>query len=229
VLHRALQQAVRWRLLSVNVADLVDPPRRQPPEMQALSPQEARQVLEAARDEELEALWVLALTAGLRQGELLALQWRDVDLEGGSLRVVASMVRMPGQEPVRSEPKTARSRRQVWLSDGASAALRRHRQARPSIGYVFAREDGRPLSTTTVWKHWQRLLRRAGVRPIRFHDSRHTAATLLLGRGVHPKIVSEMLGHATVAITLDVYSHATPAMSREAARAMDDLFTAESQ
>lgn len=165
----------------------------------------------------------MALTAGLRQGELLALRWADVDLERASLRVVASMIRIVGQEPQLGEPKSHRSRRQVELSAGALDALRRHRTANPSIGFVFARADGRPLPVTTTWKRWRRLLAAAGVRPIRFHDARHTAATLLLGRGVHRKVVSEMLGHSTVAITLDVYSHVTPAMHREAARVMDDL------
>lgn len=226
VLHRALEQALRWRLLPVNVADLVDPPRRTPHEMDAFSPEEARQVLAAAAGDDLEALWVLALTAGLRQGELLALRWADVDLERGSLRVVASMVRIAGQEPQLAEPKSKRSRRQVELSAGAVEALRRHREAQRVanlVGYVFTRADGRPLSVTTLWKRWQALLARAQVRRIRFHDARHTAATLLLSRGVHPKLVSEMLGHSTVAITLDVYSHVTPAMHREAARVMDEV------
>ena len=223
VLHRALEQAVRWRLVNVNVAHLIDPPRVQPKEMQAFSADEARQVLAAARGDDLEALWWLALTAGLRQGELLALRWADVDVERGSVRIVASMVRIAGQPPQLGEPKSRRSRRQVELSAGALDALRRHRTANPSIGYVFARTDGRPLSVTTTWKRWRRLLAAAGVRAIRFHDARHTAATLLLSRGVHPKVVSEMLGHSTVAITLDVYSHVTPAMHREAARVMDEV------
>jgi integrase len=93
-------------------------------------------------------------------------------------------------------------------------------------GFVFARPDGRSLSVTTLWKRWQRLQQVAGIEhPVRFHDARHTTATLLLGQGVHPKVVSDMLGHSTVAITLDVYSHVTPAMHREAARVMDDLFS----
>ena len=172
--------------------------------MQALSPDEARQVLATAKGDDLEALWWLALTAGLRQGELLALRWPDVDLDQASLRVVASLVRVAGQEPRLEEPKSRRSRRQVELSAGAIQALRRHRQTSPSIGFVFARTDGRPLSVTTTWKRWRPLLAAAHVRTVRFHDARHTAASLLLGRGFHPKVVSEMLGHSTVAITLDV-------------------------
>jgi integrase len=224
-LHRALEQAQRWRLVPTNIADLVDAPRQQRAEMKALSPEQARMVLEAAHGDDLEALWTVALTTGLRQGELLALRWPDVDLDQRSLRVVASLVRIVGQEPQLAEPKSRRSRRQVELSAGAVDALRRHRAIAPSIGFVFARSDGRPLSVTTTWKRWRRLLERANVPAMPFHSARHSAATLLLSRGVHPKIVSEMLGHSTVAITLDVYSHVTPAMHREAARVMDEILS----
>jgi integrase len=222
-LHRALEQAQRWRLVPTNVADLVDAPRQQRAEMKALNPEQARAVLVAAHGDDLEALWTVALTTGLRQGELLALRWPDVDLDHGSLRVVASLMRLVGQEPQLVEPKSRRSRRQVELSAGAVDALHRHRASAPSIGFVFARADGRPLSVTTTWKRWQAVLLRAKVPAMPFHSARHSAATLLLSRGVHPKIVSEMLGHSTVAITLDVYSHVTPAMHREAAKVMDDL------
>jgi len=222
-LHRALAQAQRWRLVPTNVADLIDPPRLSRREMKALSPEQARQVLDVARDDDLAALWTVALTTGLRQGELLALRWPDVDLDRRSLRVVASLIRVVGQAPQLVEPKSRRSRRQVELSRAAVDALRKHRAKDPSIGFVFARPDGRPLSVTTTWKRWRALLERAEVPPMAFHGARHTAATLLLSRGVHPKIVSEMLGHSTVAITLDVYSHVTPAMHREAANVMDHL------
>src|SRR5207302_4647986 len=130
----------------------------------------------------------------LRQGELLALRWPEVDLDRGSLRVVASLIRLAGQEPQLAEPISRRSRRQVELSAAAVEALRRHRANAPSIGFVFSRPDGRPLSVTTTWKRWQALLERAKVPAMPFHSARHSAATLLLSRGVHPKIVSEMLG-----------------------------------
>ncbi len=223
VLHKALDQAYRWRLIPSNVADLVDPPRVARHEMKALTPDEARKVLEAAAGDPLEALYRVAITAGLRQGELLALRWQAVDLVAGTLRVVATLEQRHGHEPVIAQPKTARSRRQVQLGQAAVDALRQHRQAQPGIGFVFARPDGRPLSMSIVGKAWARLNERAGVPQVRFHDLRHTAATLMLSRGVHPKIVSEMLGHATIAITLDTYSHVLPMMQREAAAAMDEL------
>lgn len=223
VLHRALEQAVRWRLVNVNVADLVDTPRVQPREMQALTAEEARQVLAAAKGDPFEALWWLALTAGLRQGELLALRWADVDLERRCLRVVASLIRIVGQEPQLGEPKSRRSRRQVELLAGALEALRRHRLASPSIGFVFARADG---STALCDNNLKALAAAVGRGrrprdpfPRRAPHGRHVATRTRR----YPKVVSELLGHSTVAITLDVYSHVTPAMHREATKVMDDI------
>ncbi len=234
--HGVLDRAVQWRQLAANPADGVDLPQRQPREMAALTPEQARAVLAAAQEDDLAALWTLMLTAGLRQGELLALRWRDIDLDAGRLAVVASSVRITKRarellgvtsaEPLRGDPKTARGRRVVELSGVAAEALHRHRRAATMVsvdGRVFTRPDGRVLSVKTVWARWRRLLERAGVPHVRPHDARHTTATLLLGSGVHPKLVAEMLGHATVAITLDLYSHATPAMHREAARVLDGL------
>lgn len=183
-----------------------------------------------------EALWTLMLTAGLRQGELLALRWRDIDLDAGRLAVVANSVRLSklleellainGREPLRGDPKTARGRRVVELTPQAVDALREHRRATRVIdlnGQVFTRPDGRVLAVPTLYTRWRRLLQRAGVPIVRPHDARHTCATLMLGQGIHPKLVSEMLGHATVAITLDTYSHATPSMQRSAVHALGTL------
>jgi integrase len=240
VLHRALDRAVQWHQLALNPADGVDLPQRKPREMTALSPDQARAVLEAAADDPLAALWMLMLTTGLRQGELRALRWCDVDLDAGRLAVTANAVKvtkrvrdllgLTDSEPLRGEPKTARSRRVVEMPALAVAALRRHREQSSVInlnGLIFTRPDGRTIAVQSVYAQWHRLLERAGVPRVRPHDARHTTATLLLGQGVHPKLVSEMLGHASVAITLDLYSHATPAMHREAARVLDTLLSAQ--
>jgi integrase len=210
--------------------------------MSALTAAQARAVLAVATEDELAALWTAMLTTGLRQGELLALRWRDVDLDAGRLAVVANSVRVTKRtrallglttaEPLRGDPKTARGRRVVELPAIAVEALRRHRQAASVIsvgGHVFTRPDGRILSVPTVWSRWRRLLERAGVPIVRPHDARHTVATLLLGSGVHPKLVSEMLGHASVGITLDVYSHTTAAMHRQAAHVLDRLLDAQAE
>lgn len=233
-IRRALSQGVRWRLVAVNVADLVDPPRVSRREMAALSPDEARTLLRAVEGDPLEALYVLAVTAGLRQGELLALRWASVDLAAATLGVTGTLTRTRGAGLAITEPKSARSRRHVELSALAVESLRRHRLSQlerrvlaanvwEDHDLVFAGPHGGFLGVSDLGRRYRRVLARAGLRQVRFHDLRHTAATLLLGQGVHPKIVSEMLGHSTVAITLDLYSHVTPSMQRQAARTMDEL------
>ena len=234
VLHRALADAVRWGIAARNVAERATPPRAAQQEMRTLSVEQVQVLLAAARDDRLEALYLLAVTTGMREGELLGLRWRDVDLDRARLSVTATL-ESAGTNPVLAEPKTAKSRRQIMLTESAVVALRRHRQAQiaehltagPKWGghdLVFTDGEGQALRRQTVLQFRLRpLLREAGLPPIRFHDLRHTAATLLLSRGVHPKIASEMLGHASVAITLDRYSHVSETMQTEAVKAMTDL------
>jgi integrase len=233
VLRRSLGQAEAWGLLPRNVARLVRPPRREGREMAILTQEEVLRLLEAAQGDRLAALYTLALATGMRQGELLALRWRDVDLERGVLQVRATLQRTR-EGFVFAEPKTARSRCQVTLAPGAVEALRRHRRAQleerlragelwEDHDLVFCDELGRPLSGTAVTKRFRRLLERAGLPRVRFHDLRHTAASHLLARGVHPKVVADMLGHSTVTVTLDLYSHVAPSLHEAAAQALDEL------
>jgi integrase len=232
VLHRAMRHAERWGILDANPVDAVEAPRAARLEMNALSPQEAARLLAAAAGDRLEALYTLALTTGMRQGELLGLRWRDVDLEQGSLRVTGSLQYVPGKGLEVSPPKTPHSRRRVLLSKLAirslesHAAIQRGERARAERwdehDLVFPNTLGRPMYATNILnRSFSSLLIKARVRRIRFHDLRHTAATLLLGEGIHPKVVAEMLGHSKTGITLDTYSHATPTMQREAAAAFD--------
>ena len=231
VLHKALSDAARWGKVARNVASLVTRPKAKRHEMKVLSPEEARALLEAASGDRLEALYVVAISTGLREGEILALRWPDVDLDGGTLAVRATLQRTKEGFEF-AEPKTARSRRQVALTRGAVEALRRHRarqlEERLQKRYwqdsdiVFASEVGGPIEATNLLRRcFYPLLERAGLSRVRFHDLRHSSATLLLGQGVHPKIVSEMLGHSQVGITLDLYSHVTPTMQRQAVEALD--------
>jgi integrase len=232
VIHKALEGALRLGLIQRNVSDLVDPPRMRHHEMTTLSEQQARTLIGATHGIRHEALYVVALATGMRLGELLALKWRDIDLERATLNVRATLQRTP-DGLILAEPKTAYSRRTIALSRTAVAAFRQHharqQEERLRIGetwhdmdLIFANEIGRPLEAGNVLRRsfWP-LLKRAGLPHMRFHDLRHTAATLLLGRGINPKVVSEMLGHSHISITLGLYSHVTPHMQQQAADAMD--------
>ncbi len=203
--------------------------------MRPLSEAEARTFLDAARKagDRFEALYVLAITTGLRRGELLGLRWDDADLDRGTLRVGRALVREGGRH-VLGETKTRRGRRRVNLTSRTVAALKAHRKSQlekrvrlaglyEDHGLIFTSENGTPLNPGNLVKRsFKPLLKRAGLPEIRFHDLRHTCATLLLGRGVHPKIVQELLGHATIAMTLDTYSHYLPSMGDQASGAMGD-------
>jgi integrase len=236
VLHRAFRQAVRWGVLARNPCDGVTPPRPERREMRVLSQAEAGTLLDATRDHPAHGLYVLALTTGMRQGELLGLRWDDVDLDGAKLAVRQSLQRQREGGLVFIEPKTARSRRTVLLSRLAVTALREHRRrqladrlatgpAWEDRGLVFANATGGPLDPSHQTHVFKDALRLAGLPAIRFHDLRHTAATLLLAQGVHPKVVSEMLGHTTITLTLDTYSHLVPVMHEQAAAAMDAMLS----
>jgi integrase len=238
-LHKALSQAVSDGLVPRNAA-AVKAPRPAPEEMRPLSSKEARTLLETARavGDRFEALYVLAITTGLRRGELLGLRWEDADLERGVLRVGRALVREGGRH-LPGETKTKRGRRQIRLTSRAVSALKTHRKkqleermksdgAYEDHGLVFATYIGTPVNPENLVKRsFKPLLERAGLPEIRFHDLRHTCATLLLGGGVHPKLVQELLGHATIAMTLDTYSHYLPSMGDQTARAMEDALDAE--
>src|SRR5205807_7025156 len=194
-----------------------------------LAPGQVIRLLEAAKGDRLEALYVLAVTTGLRQGELLGLHWDDIDLAGTALRVRHTLHELNGRLWI-GEPKTRRARRQVDLPAIAVVALRNHRERMMIEGHpdelVFCDTRGGPLrKSNLVRRSFLPLLKRAGLPTIRFHDLRHTAATLLLAQGVHPKIVQERLGHSQISLTLDTYSHVLPGMGREAASKLDALLT----
>jgi integrase len=191
----------------------------------------------ATREHRMHALYMLVLTTGMRQGELLGLKWADVDLSAETLAVRRSLQSQRGNGLAFTEPKTARSRRSIHLAQKAVAALRAHQdrqaferraagEAWTESGLVFCDPTGAPLSPTNETKRFQRAVTAAKLPPIPFHDMRHTAASILLSRGVHVKLVSEMLGHSTIVLTLDTYSHVIPAMHADAAAAMDAVFSA---
>ena len=229
-LHRALGDAVRWDRLSRNPCDAADPPRLQALEEErtrAWTNLELRRFLAAAKNDRLYPLWLTLAMTGLRRGEALALRWTDVDLERARLSVRRSLVPINGTVEVH-EPKTSRGRRLVALDPFTVSVLRtwsrrqkeEHLEWGPAwtdSGLLFTRPDGKLMHPERVSKAFRAAVRRSGLPQIHLHDLRHTHATLALAAGVHPKVVSDRLGHATVAITLDIYSHVIPALSEEAA------------
>ncbi len=236
-LRKVLQQALRWNLVPRNVADLVDPPRIVKEEVTPLTEDQVKTLFKTVEGSPLEALYVLAVTTGLRKGELLALKWSDVDLDSGLLRVQRSLS-LTKDGPVMVPPKTAKGRRSVRLSGVAREALRKHRlrqdRLRASwpedLGLVFPNDAGEPRRSRNVINGcFARVKKKGNLPDVRFHDLRHTCATLLLTKGIHPKIVQEMLGHSTIAITLDTYSHVLPNLQGEAVRAMDSFFETTSR
>jgi len=238
VLHKALEQAMRWGKVFRNVCDLVDAPPIRRTDIRTLSADEARRFLACAHNDRFHPLYVVALTTGMRQGELLALRWRDVSLDKCTLQVRGTLHWTKGGGFRVDEPKTKSSRRLIQLTDDAVEALRRQRVRQngerllsgkfwEDHGFVFSNHVGRPTDPANlVRRSFKPLLKVAEVSDIRFHDLRHTAATLLLEQGVHVKYVSEMLGHSSIAITLDLYSHVTPSMHHEAKQTMQRIFSA---
>jgi len=229
VLSQALKDAVRWGLLIRNPMDAVDPPRVVEAEMVTWSDTQARAFLDAAAGDRLYAMWVLLLTTGVRRGELAGLRWDDVELDRATMAIVRNRISAGRGKAVSThQPKTRRGRRNVALDVTSVDVLRAHRTAQMEermrlgpawidSGYVFCGADGAPLHPDTITATFKSIISDLDVPQIRLHDLRHTSATLALKAGIHPKVVSERLGHATVSITLDLYSHVLDGMQAEAA------------
>jgi integrase len=236
LLHKALKQAERWGLVPRNVADDVDPPKVHKEEVRPLTNEQARKLLNTVQGDRLEALYVVAVQCGLRQGELLALRWEDVDLEARTLQVRRTITRDGGKHTV-GPAKTVKGSRTVKLTRDATEALQEHLERQlaeidkagdkwQENGLVFCTGKGTLINPTNLRRRsLAPLLQRAGLPAITFHQLRHTAATILLLKNVNPKVVSEMLGHATIAITLDTYSHVLPNMQHSAVAAMEEAFS----
>lgn len=245
VLRNALNEAVRLSIIPRNVALLVKKPRERRVEMKCWDPEQTLRFLDAARDDRLFALYVVALSTGMREGELLALRWRDVSLpangSAGSIRVQHTLHWRGNSagllELSLEEVKTERGRRKIDLSAEATQALREHRARqkaeRLKLGpiwrdyeLVFCNTIGGGIHASPFrTRMWAPLIEKAGVPYIRPYDMRHTAATLLLLDGVPVKVVSEMLGHASVAFTMTTYAHVLPAMQQGAAASMGRLLS----
>ena len=219
-LSKALQKAVRWRLVGVNVARSATAPKSNAEEVKPLTREEVKRLLDAARGDRFEALYTLAVTCGLRRGELLGLRYEDIDLKRGTLQVRRSVSK--GKTNL---PETSKSRRSIKLGRVATEALKRHKKRQTLLSeWVFCTAKGTPIcSQNLLWKAWGDMRERAGLpEGTHLHQLRHTCATLLLQENVHPKLVSSLLGHSTIQQTLDTYSHVLDNMLGSAADGMDE-------
>lgn len=240
VLRNALTKAVRWGLVGRNVASLVDPPRIRHKDVRVLSPEETKQLLEAARGEAIGGLVVVAVSTGVRLGEALGLQWHDIDLERRQLSINKSLQRGSGHGQVLLETKTRRSRRTLVLPVKTTEALRAVRvqqdQQRRAAGsawhasdFVFTSSTGQPLDQRNVLRMFRRVLRTAQLPRMRFHDLRHSCASLLLAQHIPARVVMETLGHSRISVTMDTYTHVMPALMHDAADAMDRSLDSEQE
>lgn len=237
VLRGSLNQAVKWRLLVLNPALAVDLPRQRKKEMKAFSAEEAGKFLKHAAEDRWGVLFWVAVTTGMRPGEYLGLKWQDIDLDKGVVAVRRTIVAHPkGGGWDFAEPKTAQSARSIPLPPSVTKALAEHKKEQAAerlkagpkyAGHdlVFATEKGEPINQPNlVNRHFKPILENAGLSlDYRLYDLRHSCATLLLAQGEHPKVVSERLGHASVTLTLDTYSHVLPTMQQQAAERLEGV------
>ncbi|NNE98000.1 MAG: site-specific integrase [Pyrinomonadaceae bacterium] len=235
VLSSALKQAVRWKMLIQNPCDLCELPRMERTEMKYFSREETAKFLKTAKDDKYFAIFLVAIETGMRPEEYLGLKWKDIDFENGNLSVRRALVSQKGGGFIFTEPKTKNSRRNLPLSKTVVDTLKAHRRKQleerfklgadyENLNMVFATGIGTPLlHGNFLRRHFKPIRDKAGLPKIRLYDLRHTTATLLLLDGEHPKVVQERLGHASIVLTLDTYSHVLPTMQKTATDKMEKL------
>lgn len=229
VLKKALNQAVKWQLIPKNIMENVDPPRLEQKEIVTWTPEQANEFLSFAKEDKYYIAFVLAIYTGMRRGEILGLRWKDIDFEQAKISVQQTLYRPSNSGIIFQEPKTKSAKRRIAIPQFVIQELKSHKARQNEFrfqygpdGYqdhdlVVCYDDGRPQDPRNLLRHYERIIKRSGLPYIRFHDLRHTHATMLLQLGEHPKVVSERLGHSRVGITMDVYSHVMPDMQKDAA------------
>jgi len=236
VLSQSLKYAVRQGYLGRNPAELVDPPSPHKKAMRTLTPGEVEVLLDTAKDNHYYPVIYTAVSTGLRQAELLGLRWRDIDLDFLSISVSQVLYKRGGICEFK-EPKTSHSRRRVAMTPKLALYLREYQAERESLYWqlgqpltldslVFGSVEGKPLDPGVLSHDFARIVKRAGLEHVRFHDLRHTFASLMLLRGAKPKVISEALGHASVAFTMDTYSHIIEGMQSDAMALLDGVLPA---
>jgi integrase len=235
VIHVVLKQALIWGLVSRNVSDLVTPPRPKKRTFKTFTPEQVKEFLAAVKGHRWENIYILASATGMRESELLGLRWQDVDIANEVIQVRQIVTYIVGEGLKFSEPKSEKSIRAIPLPGYAVEALKDQKEKHKLLvqfagkkwqnhDLVFTTYHGKPITPRNLIRHFKQVLKDAELPDVRFHDfSRHTHATLLLSAGVHPKVVQERLGHSTITLTLDTYSHVTPTIQKEAAEKIQDL------
>ncbi|HAV10367.1 MAG TPA: site-specific integrase [Dehalococcoidia bacterium] len=232
VIHKALQTAVKWGKITRNVADNVDVPHFNRKDMKTWNEDEVRDFLTTAAKSPYYELFYVALYTGMRRGELLALRWQDVDFIFGQISVNRSLNHLKDGSYIFAQPKSEKSRRSIAMSPSLNLLLQKYHESQAlactirnkqlsDADLVFSLCDGKPLRPNTVTRAWQTAAKQAGVKVIRLHDARHTHASLMLKQGEHPKVVQERLGHSSISMTLDTYSHVVPVLQQAAAARFD--------
>lgn len=231
IVKQALSHAVKWEVLTRNVADATSPPKIQRQQMDMWDVPTINHFLEVCKDSRFSDLYHVAVFTGMRRSELCGLKWDQVDLVRGNLRVVSTLQRIARHGLVEGQPKTTRSRRSIALNPDAVEVLQsikgeqigRQLEAGPiwqNLGYVFTQADGLPVAPDMISKDFCSLVRKQGLPQLIFHGLRHAFASLMLSSGVNLKVTSEMLGHSNIAITGDIYSHVLPGLQEEAVLAL---------
>jgi integrase len=236
VLHAALNQALKLGVVVRNVSDAASLPKIPYKEMMTLDDYEVRLLLKVAEETRLQVLIWVAVTTGMRMGEITGLKWGDLDWKSSNIHIQRQVQRRKGEGLVFCSPKSCSGIRLIKLGRTTVEKLKEHRNNQHNermragekwqdFNLIFSTPIGTPLDNSNVNKVYKKCLKKAGLPNIRFHDLRHTAATLMLQEGINPKVVQERLGHADISLTLNTYSHVLPSMQEEAAEKMDDLFT----
>lgn len=234
ILHKAFDHAVHEEMLVRNVFDVVSAPRVEKHEIHSLTLEQIQRLLQVAKGHKIEALFVLALVTGMRRGELLGLKWGDLNVAKRILYVRRTLIEVAGEGIRESETKTAKGRRSIQLPSFVLKVLEQHRTRQAERkqraemweehDLMFCTSHGTPFAAGSLYRMFKALLIEGGLPNVRFHDLRHSAATLLLSMGTHPKVVQELLGHSKISMTMDTYSHVLPTMQEGVMRKMDELF-----
>jgi integrase len=224
IVRKALNQAIKWRYLSFNAAAVVEGPRVEQHQAKPLTKDEVRRFMEGLKGHRLEALYLVALLMGLRRGEALGLLIANLDLEHGQVKV-DGVLQWVGGKLIRSTTKTKASTRTLPLPPCLLPILKAHlerQQAKyPQNQYVFASTTGTPINPRNLLRQFKAILQKAGLRDIRFHDLRHTAATFLIARGEHPRTIMDILGHSQISTTMNIYGHILDSTHSDAISGLD--------